>query len=73
LEPWMEIVGEIHDITTDSQFLYLTVDYKVLAFRKGGKDVLHIQNQLGDLVGKSVAIIKTDNPDKPILIRLVSS
>ena len=73
LESWMEIIGTLHKISEDDYFLYLGIDNKVLEFRKGSKQTLCILNRLDDSwIGQNIAILRTDLPDKPILIRRIN-
>ena len=72
LEQWMEIRGKLNKISKDDYDLYLDIDNKVLAFKKESTEALIIQNRLDDSwIGKNVAILRTDIPQKPLVFRII--
>ena len=72
LTQWTEIIGIIFEIITDEKNLHLTIDDKVLSYRKDSKEAQYIQHKLGGFIGKPISLIKTDSKDEPILFRLLS-
>lgn len=73
LEPWMEIVGDVLEIVTNKEHLIIRIDNRLLSFYEDSKEAQHIQEKLGTFIGKTVALIKTDIPNKPILMLLVAN
>jgi len=73
LEYWEEIIGKLYGSFNDDHYIYLKIDDQILRFRKGSKEATHIQRQLSeDLFGGTIALLRTDMPEKPILIHIVS-
>jgi len=74
LKPWMEIRGKLHKISEDDSHIYLSIGNKVIEFRKESDEGSYIKYKLnGDFVGKEIAILKTDIPKKPLIIRVISN
>ena len=72
LEHWEEIIGKLNRSFNDDYYIYLEIDDQILRFRKGSKEATHIQRQLSeDLVEGAIAILRTDMPEKPILIHII--
>ena len=72
LMPWTEIIGKLHGISRDDNYLFLEIDHKVIPFRRDSMEALYIQEKIEVFMGKSIALLRTDIPDKPFLVRLVS-
>ena len=70
LEPWMEIVGKLQRLFIDDDYLYVEIDNNVLRFRKESDETSYLQRELDGLVGKQIAVLRTNMPEKPILVRL---
>ena len=74
LKPWMEVRGRLHKIESDKTYLYLKVDRRLFVFRKElVKASLLTEDFLRNVVGHDVAVLRTDMPDKPVLIQLLSA
>ena len=72
LDHWMEITGKLNKISKDAYYLYLDIDNKVLTFRKESKQASCIQNSIdASWIGKNVAILRTDIPQKPLVFRII--
>ena len=73
LKPWEEIVGTLKEVKTDGETTTATItcthntDYSI-SYPNGTKEGETLQT-LQNLKGQKVAILKTDLPEKPILIR----
>ena len=72
LKPWMEITGKLTETFLIDDYLCLVVDDKILAFRRESNEAIELLDREDSLIGKIIAILKTDIPDKPILIRTLS-
>jgi len=74
LQPWQEIIGTLKEIKTDGEtttaILTCThnMDYSI-SYPNGTREAETLQT-LQNLKGQKVAILRTDIPEKPILIRL---
>jgi hypothetical protein len=73
LKPWEEVVGTLDKIeTSETQTIaLLTCTYSkqiAIALPKNQPDT----NELGKLLGQKIRILKTDIPDKPIIIRTLN-
>ena len=73
LEPWMEIKGELRKISRDDSYLFVEIDGKTIAFRRDSTEASYIHDNLSNnSIGREIAILKTDLPEKPLVIRLIS-
>ena len=74
LKPWMEIRGKLQKIETDEHNLYLDIDRTHLVVRREVVEASLIENDLTkNKIGFDIAILRTDIPDKPILIRFIKN
>ena len=72
LQIWMEIIGKLQGISRDDYYIYLEIDNKSIPFRRESREALYLKDKIDVFIGKSIALLRTDIPDKPILVRLVS-
>jgi hypothetical protein len=73
LQPWEEIVGVLHSFENSKSGLCLKIGYTTLSFAAGSKEASCILEQINkNAIGREVAILRTDFPDKPILIRAIT-
>lgn len=71
LKVWTEIVGKLSRISCDDGFIHLIIDGKILSYSIHSEEAKHLLKAIDDcLLGKTIGILRTDLPDKPILIRL---
>lgn len=71
LEPWEEVIGTLQTIETDSHTITAIIscaqNFEIaLPFRKGTTEAAAIQN-LQPLLGQKIELMKTDDPEKPIV------
>ena len=72
LKLWEEIVGKLHGVSNQNHYLYIEIGERVLSFQDNTEEETHVHNQdIRRLIGKTIAILQTDIPDKPILIRQI--
>jgi len=73
LRPWDEIIGTLNGIeTTDTDVIaLLTCTFEKHAAITIQKDSPETQ-QLKKLLGRKIAILKTDDPQKPLVIRTIA-
>jgi hypothetical protein len=76
LQPWQEIVGTLREIKVEGDQTTAILRYTrqvdfVISYLNGTKEAEILQT-LDNLLGKKVAILRTDIPEKPILARTVS-
>jgi len=70
LKPWDEVIGTLTGIENDDSEItaLLTCNYQkhiAITIPKNQPETKKLQK----LIGQKIAILKTDNPDKPIIIR----
>jgi hypothetical protein len=73
LQPWEEIIGTLKAIETDNQTISAVVTCTqsldiAITYPKETAEATILQN-LNSLLGQKIALLKTDNPEKPLLIR----
>ena len=72
LGAWVEIIGELLEISSDEYSIYLKIDNKVLSFLKESIEAKYLQQILDDsVIGRKIAVLRTDISEKPLFIRLV--
>jgi len=70
---WTEIIGELQEISSDESFIYLKIGSKMLSFPKESDEASYVQTRLAtNLIGRKIAMLRTDIPRKPLLIRLIT-
>jgi len=77
LQPWEEIIGILEAIQTNTEtvtaIISCTQNLEIaLPYHKNTPEANTIQN-LNKHLGKKIAILKTDNPEKPLIIRSVTA
>jgi len=66
---WDEIVGVVRRVSMDEHFTYIEINDTLLAIDNGSREA----NELGGInSGERIAILRTDLPDNPLLIRRIS-
>jgi hypothetical protein len=72
LLPWCEFVGIYRGLFIKDDRIHLTISDNILSFLKDSVEAKVVQERLNDfLVGRKIAILRTDEPEKPLCIRLV--
>ena len=66
LEPWQEARGTLKKL--DSEDDYVVLDFGKFKISLDPIEVRTISDQLKGLVGQRLAILRTDLPDKPLLV-----
>lgn len=72
LQPWDEIVGTLKTIETGDETITAVIECCqnleiALPYQKDTLDASAIQNST-NLLGQKISLLKTDNPEKPIMI-----
>ena len=67
LEPWAEACGTLKRIINEDP--YLTLDFGNLQVKLGSVESDFIRDQLNDKIGKRISVLRTDLPNKPVLLR----
>lgn len=72
LGAWMEVVGRLCGVSTDDHFTYLKIGDKLLSFPRHSTEAEIIENEFSNdrLIGRKIGILRTDNPSRPLLIRI---
>jgi len=72
LGAWMEVVGKLCGVSTDDRFTYIKIGDKLLSFPKHSTGAEIIEDELGDgrLIGRKIGVLRTDDPSRPLLIRI---
>lgn len=74
LRNWHEIVGTLIDISSDDDCIYVVINEIMLSFVRDSEEASYISQTLNrSIIGRSVGILKTDLPERPLRIRLVES
>jgi len=67
---WAEVVGIFQGISSDDLYTYVEIDNKLLLFPRESMESRIILNKLNRaLIGKKIAMLKTDSPQQPIIIK----
>jgi hypothetical protein len=67
LEPWGEVCETLRNVIEDEPYLVLDFGkFQVRLFSDMAKD---IRCRLDEEIGNEIAILRTDLPDKPLLLR----
>lgn len=77
LRPWEEIIGTLDctEIDDTGMTALLTCTYQkhiAVAIERGHTKAPELQQQLRKLLGQRIAILKTDNPQEPLIIRTIN-
>lgn len=70
LRPWTEVVGKHQGFYTNDQFTYIKIDERVFRFPK--EQAERITEKLEGLKGRKIALLRTDDPTKPIMVRTLN-
>lgn len=73
LRPWVEVIGTLNGIETTGTDLIalLTCTCEKHTAITIQRDSPETEQQLKKLLGRKIAILKTDNPQKPLVIRII--
>ncbi|MFH0896898.1 MAG: hypothetical protein V1850_02470 [Candidatus Bathyarchaeota archaeon] len=72
LSVWSEVVGAFGGLSRDRAFTYVKIDGWLLTFHNESDEAIYVQERLDDnIIGRKIAILRTDILEKPILVRLV--
>jgi len=72
LPVWQEIVGVFQGTSVDQHTIYVRINQRVLAFHNGSREATYARDRLTSIrVGTKIAILRTDLPNKPLLIRQI--
>jgi hypothetical protein len=67
LDIWEEACGRLHGVAED--YPYLTLDFGRFHVMIVPEEANKIKGQLEEMIGKKISVLRTDLPDKPILVR----
>jgi len=69
---WEEIIGKFGGISENDYFTFLKIGNKLLSFKKDSIETKYFQEKIkNNVLGKKIAVLKTDLPDKPFLVRII--
>lgn len=69
---WSELVCTFNGLSANQHFTYIKTSRGLLAFRNGSVETTYVQEKLSkELIGHKIAILRTDIPEKPLVVRLV--
>jgi len=71
LELWGEIVGRLIAVRREENWLRVELDCGVLLFPIDGPGAITLEEDLRDLIGKVIGIIRTDLGERTILVRVL--
>jgi hypothetical protein len=69
LGPWDEACGVLQHVVEDDPFTFLDLGW--IRVKISSTEVAAIRDRLEQAIGKSISILRTDIPEKPLLIRIV--
>jgi|WetSurSiteA1Bulk_404760.scaffolds.fasta_scaffold316684_1 hypothetical protein len=67
--PWDEYCGVLQNVIKDEPFTFLDFGWFRVQIRS--TEIASIREQLEKMIGKRISLLKTDNPEKPLLLRIV--
>ena len=67
--PWDEYCGVLQNVIDDESFTFL--DFGWFQVQIGSTEIGSIRGQLEKVIGKRIFLLKTDIPEKPLLMRIV--
>jgi hypothetical protein len=67
--PWDEHCGVLQSVIENEPFTFL--DFGWFQVQISSTEIASIQGQLEKMIGRRVSLLKTDNPEKPLLLRIV--
>jgi hypothetical protein len=67
--PWDEYCGVLRNIIDDEPFTFL--DFGWFRVQISLTEIASIRKQLEKMIGKRISLLKTDIPEKPLLLRIV--
>lgn len=71
---WMEVIGVYDGHHVNNDFVSVRIGDKLLSFPRQSIEAEIIQNQLKhELIGRKIALLRTDNPATPLLIRIIEN
>ena len=68
LHSWSEIIGKLQDI--DERYAYIRVDKRIIPVDFRGNELLDGFARIA--IGTKIGILRTDLPEKPLLVRILS-
>lgn len=73
LRLWEEVIGICRAIDRNESVLSITIDGFQLTFRTGSSEALMLEKvSIEGFLGKKVGILRTDSPEEPLRVRLIS-
>jgi len=74
LKPWMEIIGILHSFEENNHCIHLEIGNSQLSFPQGSDEAAFLLRKFhSSYIGRVVSILRTDLPEKPILLQLVAT
>jgi hypothetical protein len=67
--PWDEHCGVLRNVIEDDPFTFL--DFGWFWVQISSTEIASIREQLVKMIGRRISLLKTDNPEKPLLLRIV--
>ena len=76
LRPWDEITGilcglEANDFEISAILSYTRSEDIAITFPKNSQEATLLKQNLNNLLGQKIAILKTDNPQQPLIIKIL--
>jgi hypothetical protein len=74
LDPWMELVGILQGLNFDKWCVYVEISNKLLSFSQESlASEIALNSLRGIAIGTRIGILFTNLPDKPVIIRVLST
>jgi hypothetical protein len=72
LSPWVEIIGVFHGLIVNKTAIRLNISDMIVTLPYDSVEAHYVQDILTDaVIDHTIAVLRTDLPDKPIFIRVV--
>lgn len=68
--PWDEHSGVLQQVVVDEPFTFL--DFGWCQVQISSNEIASIKDQLDTMIGKRISLLKTNIPEKPLLVRIVA-
>jgi hypothetical protein len=70
---WSEIVGTLNSFHFDDDAIQIVIDNKILTCLNNPEEITCFKENLDSTsIGRRIAVLRTDNPDKPFRIHLIN-
>jgi hypothetical protein len=70
---WTEIVGIFHELSSNGSYTYVKIGNNIIFFPKESLESKIVHNRLcRKLIGQKIGLLRCDEPNTPVLIRVIN-